>query len=262
MFRDILSGSRAIFIGLVFFVLVVGGSLLYSWQVHRTTDAEVAATQRKVQPLKNNKAARTAQDTVDTSTVDFEHVETPLETGDTQMSDDTEALPVDEISEVLDMADAFLPDGFVSEEEITEDVPVSPFGFGPYPEIPADFPEPDIFDILAELGTSDAAKALELQKRVILKFWEQGVSLEGVGVSGDVDGKVYLIYPDVVYVKWDYYTDEEGVTHKYAGLTRGHPDYLPQYESYLDRGETPPGVILYELPDGYLDAYDFLGLTR
>ena len=31
MFRDLLS-SRLIQVGLVFFVLVVGGSLLYSWQ--------------------------------------------------------------------------------------------------------------------------------------------------------------------------------------------------------------------------------------
>ena len=61
MFRDILSGSRAIFIGLVFFVLVVGGSLLYSWHVHRTTDAEVAETQRKTQALENKDETRTAQ---------------------------------------------------------------------------------------------------------------------------------------------------------------------------------------------------------
>ena len=54
MFRDMFSGSRAIFIGVVFFVLVVGGSLLYSWHVHRTTDAELAETRRKVQPLKTN----------------------------------------------------------------------------------------------------------------------------------------------------------------------------------------------------------------
>ena len=39
MFGDLLS-SRMIQAGLVFFVLVVGGSLLYSWHVHRTTDAE------------------------------------------------------------------------------------------------------------------------------------------------------------------------------------------------------------------------------
>ena len=42
MFRDMLSGSRALLVGLIFFVLVVGGSLLYSWHVHRTTETELA----------------------------------------------------------------------------------------------------------------------------------------------------------------------------------------------------------------------------
>lgn len=44
MLRDIFSGSGAIFIGLVFFVLVVSGSFFYSWHVHRTTNAEPEQT--------------------------------------------------------------------------------------------------------------------------------------------------------------------------------------------------------------------------
>ena len=43
MFRNILS-SRLIQVGLVFFVLIVGGSLLYNWHVQRTTKAELART--------------------------------------------------------------------------------------------------------------------------------------------------------------------------------------------------------------------------
>ena len=75
MFRDVFSGPRAIFMGVVFFVLL-------------------AETRRKVQPLKNDNAARPAQDTVDTRTVNFERVETDPETDDTQaMSDDTGAAP-------------------------------------------------------------------------------------------------------------------------------------------------------------------------
>ena len=130
MFRDILSGSRAVLFGLVFFVLVVGGSLLYSWHVHRTTDAEVAETQCKVQPLENKNGAHTAADTVDTSAMDFEHAGTDVETDDAQMSDDTDISSIDEASEFTDVASAFLPDDFVSEEAPAEDVPVSPHGFG------------------------------------------------------------------------------------------------------------------------------------
>ncbi len=98
-------------------------------------DAEVAKTQRKAQPLENKNEAHTAVDTVDTRTVDFEQAATLLGTDDSQASNDTETLPLDETSEGLDMTDAFLPDDFVSEEE-TAEVPISPFGFGPYPEVP------------------------------------------------------------------------------------------------------------------------------
>ena len=59
MFRDILSGSRAIFLGLVFFVLVVGRSLLYSWHVHRTTEAESLRTD-VVSERENRNETRTA----------------------------------------------------------------------------------------------------------------------------------------------------------------------------------------------------------
>ena len=47
MFGDLLS-RRMIQAGLVFFVLVVGSSLLYSWHVHRTTEAELARHNRLV----------------------------------------------------------------------------------------------------------------------------------------------------------------------------------------------------------------------
>ena len=40
MFRDLLS-SRLILGGLVFFVLVIGGSLLYSWHALRTTESDM-----------------------------------------------------------------------------------------------------------------------------------------------------------------------------------------------------------------------------
>lgn len=142
----------------------------------------------------------------------------------------------------------------------SNNVRVSPFGFGPYPEIPEGFPEPDIFDSLETMGNSDMRKALELQKRLIVEFYRQGKSLENVGVRGDADGRVYLNYPDVVYVTWDYWTDADGITHKYAGTANGHPDAMQVAKPYLDKGENPPDITVYELPDGYIDAYEYLGL--
>ena len=132
MFRDLLS-SRLIQAGLAFFVLCVGGSLLHSWHVHRTTDAEFGKRPPAVSSIENKPETST-------SAVDFQTegvTNTPNETTDTQIPETTEALP----NADLDLADAFLPDDFVSEEEApAEEVAVSPFGFGPYPEVPAGVP--------------------------------------------------------------------------------------------------------------------------
>lgn len=60
---------------------------------------------------------RSEQDTIYTSTVDFEQTETPLEVDDLQKSEDTDVAPIDETSEMLEMVDAFLPDNMVSSVE-------------------------------------------------------------------------------------------------------------------------------------------------
>ncbi len=261
MFRDILT-NRLFLAGLVFFVLIVSGSLFYSWHVRRTTEAEFAQTDVFLQHLENKKDAGVNQSFEPMDTDPLVSSEMPMISEDTQpMPEKKEALPPHNTDNV-EMVDALLPSDVIDTEAERTDVPVSPFGFGPYPEIPVGFPEPDIFDSLASMADSDMRKALELQKRLIVEFWKQGKSLENVGVTGDTDGKIYLLYPDVVYVRWDYWTDEDGATHKYAGVTRGHPDTAHLYESYLDKGEIPPGITVYELPDGYIDAYEFLGLSR
>lgn len=59
MLRSILSGSRAIFTGVVFFVLVVAGTQLYSWHFHRQSEAELRWTQ---QQLENNKVRTAAME--------------------------------------------------------------------------------------------------------------------------------------------------------------------------------------------------------
>lgn len=67
MFRNLLS-SRAILAGLVFFVLCVVGSLLYSWHVQRTTKTELAETYGELD-TENRNQTHLAADTEDKQTV-------------------------------------------------------------------------------------------------------------------------------------------------------------------------------------------------
>ena len=248
MFRDILSGSRAIFIGLVFFVLVVGGSLLYSWHVHRTTDAEVAETQRKVQPLENKNETRPAADTTDTGRVDFEHAQTPLETDDAQRSDDTEALPIDVTSEMHDVAGVFLPDDVVLVEEPDEEVPVSPYGFGPYPEVPIDFP----FNV--DWADPSMDQQLELLDRVLIKAWTEGERFIGGSISDNTQ-QVHIHYPKTVYVKYTNKVASDGSVTSFR-LIEGDLDVKipPRNEEF------PADIRVLDYDSTGIDPYKYLNL--
>ena len=117
MFYNLLS-MRAIRVGIAFFVLVVGGSLLYSWHVQRTTESDMARHDRFTRGLHNQTETRPAE----TGNVPTENeppglVNTPDETTDTPMSDETEALPNETETETLDLTDAFLPDDIATLED-------------------------------------------------------------------------------------------------------------------------------------------------
>lgn len=264
MLRDMLS-SKLVRAGLIGCVLLVAGSLFYRWHGERNIRNDEAKTERFLQQLENRQTTNAQQPRQITDRDAEEQAAAPVaaDNGAATGSDTPERLPnaKAERGDTATVSELPASDKETAEEESVP-LPLSPFGFGAYPEIPEDFPEPDIFKSLASMGDSEMRKALELQKRLIVEFWKQGISLENVGVTGDADGKVYLLYPDVVYVKWDYWTDDDGITHRYAGVTRGHPDTAHIYEPYLDEGKIPPGITVYELPDGYIDAYEFLGLTR
>ena len=251
MFRALLS-SRLIQVGLVFFLVVVSGSLLYSWQTRRATVAEFTRTD--VVPHET----RSEQDTVDTSTVDFEQTETPLEVDDLQKSEDTDVAPIDETSEMLEMADAFLPDDFVSEETPAEDVPVSPYGFGPYPEVPADF-----FGIpIWQKGLSDipvdVGKNVELIDRVLIKLWQQG---DKNIIGGFLqNGKVYPNYPETVYVEERIEESDDGLVKRTFRHITGPPG-TGIYHEDIRRGNIPPHVTVIPMDDSQgLDPYSFLNL--
>ena len=250
MFRNILS-SRLIQVGLVFFVVIVGGSWLYSWHVHRTTDTEFTRTDVALHET------RSEQNTVDTSTVDFQQTGTDLETDETQpMSNDTDASPIDETSEVLDMADAFLPDDFVSEEVPAEEVPVSPYGFGPFPEIPSGYPDQGVW---SETALRSMEPDHELISRVRIELWNQGVRTIG-GVYDNGHRLIYPIIDDVVYIEW---ADNPGIGGKpYVRRQLTTPAVSDQYYDDIQKGIFPPHLTIHEFPDGGIDPYEFLGLSR
>ena len=257
MLRDLLS-SRAIQVGFVFFVLVVGSSLLYSWHVQRTTEAEFGKRPLVVESLENKPETSTAP-------VDFQTkgvTNTPDENTDTPISESIEALP----NEDDDLADAFLPDDFVSEEEApAEEVPVSPFGFGPYPEVPTGYPTHLLpvwlrSEERQQRHTSSRLASFELMDRVLIKLWNQG-DRDFDGVMRDNHGKVYPLYKDIIYVTWAELKDENGkIIGTYArNQLSSHKTQRISFRDYME-GKIPSNIQFMDRETSGIDPYMFLGL--
>ena len=177
-----------------------------------------------------------------------------------------EAVSIDE-TKGIDTADTFFPLDIASEEGTTE-VRVSPYGFGPYPEVPVGFP-----DRLSPVWTwpeekleriVGREKSFELMHRVLIKLWNQG-NQDFVGVSlADDNGKVYPTYPNVAYVIWSESKDLNGkVRFRYPAYVVAGPNVPRRTSKDFSEGRGyPPHVTVLDRETAGIDPYQFLGLQR
>jgi hypothetical protein len=139
------------------------------------------------------------------------------------------------------------PPATSSETEVA-DVPVSPYGFGPYPELPLSYPK-NFWD-----GMS---KEHELIARVRLKLNAEGGSMR--------NGLVYVNFRDTVYVEWSRDGEKWYVSHM-IGLPetvrdlRGTIPPVSHPLSPLTAEDIPEGIKVFTMPDGGIDPYEFLNL--
>jgi len=177
-------------------------------------------------------------------------VETPMESLTTNTNVSRETLSSD--AELVDAIDAFLPDDMATEEVLAEDVPVSPYGFGPYPELPPEW----------EGAFPPQSVKPELMVRVAVKLREQGVNVEGTSVE---DGFVFPNIKGIYYVKWK--VNGEGI--RYIAEGTGHPEDGNRLHTIrMEKGEPltesdiPSDIQLVSYEEGRIDPYDFLGFQR
>ena len=249
MLRDILT-NKGVLAALVFFVLIVGGTQLYSWHVRRSIKADEARIQQFVQQLENKKEQHTAQHAGE-ATETPEPPETFLETDAKQpMSDEKAEFARLANSESLGTGEAFLPDDMtLADEEETAEVRVSPHGFGPYPEIPEGAP----------IGEFDEKENVEweLLRRVAIKKWNEGERFLGSSMS---KGRVYLHYPNTLYIKWGERIDAlDGTVYRHISRAKGAGDVELTPEQ-MERGEIPQGIKVIDFDSGGLDPYEVLDL--
>ena len=242
--RDMLS-DRGLMAGVVFFVLIVGGTQLYYWRVRHAEAAKVAQTARAVQRLQNTKRTRTVPPRTET----FKETQTPLFTDDTNpvIPDETPAF-----GDEADFTDAFLPDDIpLPDTEDPIDMPVSPYGFGPYPKLPEGW-SPDTFP-------SPSANH-ELLARVRIKLLSQGIETEGATLE---KGLVYPVIKGTIYVEWKERRGPDGVFRFISGML-GHPDDTEglDRDRPLEEKDIPSDIKLVPFKEGGIDPYTFLDLPQ
>ena len=261
MFRGILS-SRDFIIGLVFFAVIVTSSLLYNRHVRHVTQEELARTQQIVQPHEHQNESDTTQDNPfpnDTGTQG--HPGMHVETDDSQaMLERKDTLRIDDM-EGVDSADPFLLENTTSEEE-TFEVRVSPFGFGPYPEVPSDYIASLGLPIWYEHGfdeipaTATHERNIELIDRVLIKLWEEG---KDVRRGFYKDGKVYPLYSKSAYVKGYHRIHDDGYTIDLTVIKSSDFDLNLTIER-LQNGDIPADYTILDLNTEGIDPYTFLDL--
>ena len=142
-------------------------------------------------------------------------------------------------------------------EKTVSDVPVSPYGFGPYPEIPEGF---------GHVTWSRRSRDSELVMRIRIKLFAQGVDVRGATMEY---GKIYPTIKGIIYVRWD--TDGDGKKYICELLcTSEDGDRLSAIrEAKFNRGEDdslteadiPSDIKIVHYEEGGVDPYEFLGLT-
>ncbi len=199
MFRDILS-SRGLIAGLVFFVVVIIGTQLYSRHIRRTTQAELARTEQRIQQLQNKNETRATQD-----------IGVPIDTGEPKQpvhedtsffeNDTPHVFLVDDVSEDFDVEITGEPD--LLQHDIEEGVASD------FPEVPEGFPE-NLRPVWVQFPNYQKGDMYnhEMMYRVLIKLWNQGDHSFVNGVYSHNNNKVYPLYYDVIYAEWDEITVE------------------------------------------------------
>ena len=240
MIRDIITNKWII--GAIALLIIIAGAC-YLWYQHTTAPyreqaaetKEVARELEATQKAVNNEAEQAADAPVESNMQTAEKIVNEVTA---EVKNNTEATGQQQSETSAQTTE-------------TKDVPVSPFGFGPYPEVPADYPiPPDKFEWEFWGKTVKG----ELMSRVRIKLWNQGIRSDGASFE---NGKVYPNILGTVYVQWA----ENG---EFIRRITGHPDDdFDAIEAALEAGQPPPeGITVLSRNEAGIDPYSFLELSK
>ena len=223
-------------IGAVFLLLIVATGCILYYQHTTAADKQAAAqAEKRLQKWQADKAKPPAEKPVNKVTA---------------------AVKNDFAAETEQTSTAAAPD----------EVRVSKFGFGPFPEVPADFPWQEVFGPSYNRSHAD----YELMDRVFVELWKQGErGVEGMA-SANSTGLFYPTIRGTIYVEWGsrWKVFGKGFGRKVKGL-KGHPDDLKPLQDLIQSREgspllesdIPSHLKVLDMSEG-IDPYKFLDLPK
>ena len=240
---------------LVLSVLIVGGTYFGShWYYGDIEPIEIPEVSTPTPYLSKNLSSSE----VDLSDLEGESLPTQTESTPTVSAVEGESVD-DFLAELSDEEKALL-----TAEVVEEPQRVSPFGFGPYPQVPADYPDdpiwvadPDYPEGDGDFG-SDFMRGMELIERVIIKLWTQGRHASSASMS---NGLVLPHYANTVYVEWAYTEEPDGTMTRYAQRITSGPDVSESVFDAISEGTIPFNIKVLNHEDDGIDPYTFLNLN-
>ena len=267
MLRDWLLGK--ILLGAaVLSILFVIGSFLWSQNEERKIQEQFTETQKNSRQMGDRSKAQPI-DAVQQPTVKTDMPGEALSVADNT----TDTVPESENTPSLEETDI----GAISESvSLLEETPMadtndwrsgsygeSDYGFGPYPEIPPDYPEhrrPFWTTDLDRTGHHEHLKTIELLARVRIKLWKQGQTDVKLDLEGPTQ-KIRIVTPGTVYVQYEETKLPNG-TSKIVRFLGGSDDLTGDVQDQIRLGKTPAGIRVLDYDSTGFDVYEFLGINR
>ncbi len=228
----------------------------YLWYKHDTADGRRELNEVK-EMVRRYEAARKLSDTDSEAeqTVDIVPAESATPIAEKPITKVN--VEVESNTETVEQQQSETPTETATDAKVS----VSPNGFGPYPEIPDEMGIPkdkenNFWENISKIPNQ------ELLARVRIKLYQQGIQADGATYKRN--GLIYPVINGIRYVEWDTRENPDGSVERYVARSTGHPDdgFNDITKGVVLESDIPSHFKIYTYPDGGIDPYKFLNLSK
>ena len=252
MLSDIFT-NKWILGGIILLIIVAGGC--YFWFEYTTSqyEKEAAETEEFTRQWKKDRQAKQERSTEPETASPKAPAESDTLNAEKQRTN---------VTRVTDKSSTTQA-GNPAQNAETADVRVSPHGFGPFPEVPKDYPVQEVFEAISENPYFSENPNFELMARVRIKLWKQGIQTTGIHSS---NGLFYPTIPGTIYIEHERIEFPPGIVGFDRSLS-GDPKALQRlgqinWDLPLEQISFPPDITVIDAKEGGINPYHFLNLQK